>query len=168
MEAISGLSNAVSTGDGSSCLSISRISANYAQSGKATGVCIGTEDDDENFLSITVEDHQQLKQIEDDVADLVLCLDSTSDTLTTFQDMYGQFCQHQHDQRSPRTSDAVAVALREKEKEIAYTRRKAEALLSRIQNTRTLVRSRLAALNSFAIVLIACIDFFFARKAERP
>lgn len=116
------------------------VKANCAQSNKATGVCIRTEGDNGSFVSITVEDHQQLKEIEDDVADVILCLDSTSDTLTTFEETYGQFCQSQNPSRSSHTLDAVAIALREKTKEILYTRRKAEALLLKIQNTRTLVR----------------------------
>lgn len=74
------------------------------------------------------------------MTDLILCLDSTSDTLTTFEEMYERFC-HDSDKSSPtRTLDAIAVALKEKVKEILYTKRKAEALQSKVQNTRTLVR----------------------------
>ncbi|KAF2625280.1 hypothetical protein BU25DRAFT_397208 [Macroventuria anomochaeta] len=120
-------------------------------SDKTTGVCISTEDDDENFVSISVEDHQQLKQIEDDVADLILCLDSTSDTLTTFEEMYDRFCHCQNESRSAYTLDAVAVALKEKVKEILYTRRKAEALLARIQSTRTLISSLLERQSGYNI-----------------
>jgi vacuolar-type H+-ATPase catalytic subunit A/Vma1 len=117
------------------------------QSNKASGVSISIEDSREKFLVITVEDHQQLKQIEDDVADLMLCLDSTSDTLHTFKEMYDQYLDHrehvtrlrQIQSASGQISDAVAVAFREKAKEIQYTRRKAESLLSKIHNTRTLV-----------------------------
>lgn len=105
-------------------------------------MCIDTEDDEENFVSITVEDHQQLKQIEDDVTDLILCLDSTSDTLTTFQEMYERFRYDSNDERSVHALDAIAVALKEKAKEILYTRRKAEALHSKVKNTRRLVRIR--------------------------
>jgi hypothetical protein len=61
--------------------------------------------------------------------------------------MYEQFREHQNlsiqenekPRRSAYGSDAVVFALREKAKEIAYTRKKAEALLSKVQNTRTLV-----------------------------
>lgn len=102
---------------------------------------------EESFISISVEDHQQLKQIEDYVSDLILCLHSTSDTLETLEEMYEQYCQyqrvtehHEKNQRRLMYNDAVAVALAEKAREIAYTRRKAESLLSKVQNTRTLVR----------------------------
>jgi len=102
-------------------------------------VSISTEEDPENFVKITPDDHQELKDIEDRTTDLILCLDSTCDTLTSFQEMYKQFCQRLDDIRSTHTLDAVAVALRDQVKEIQYTRRKVEALLSRIQSTRTLV-----------------------------
>lgn len=85
--------------------------------------------------------------IEDQIADLILCLDSTLDTVSTFLDMYEQV--HVIQAKLPQSdtssqfsaygSDAVVFALKEKEKEVAYTRKKAEALLSKVQNTRTLV-----------------------------
>ncbi|KAJ4394950.1 hypothetical protein N0V91_011165 [Didymella pomorum] len=115
----------------------------FKLSSKATGVCITAEDDGENFVTITVEDHQQLKQIEDDVTDLILCLDSTSDTLTTFAEMYERFRHDSEEARPVHALDAVAVALAEKAKEIRYTKRKAEALQSKVQNTRTLISSLL-------------------------
>jgi hypothetical protein len=108
---------------------------------------IGLEDGEEDFITIEVEDHQQLKLIEDQIADLILCLDSTSDTVSTFLDMYNQFQDVQSTltslneatTRSAYGTDAVVFALKEKLKEVAYTRKKAEALLSKVQNTRTLV-----------------------------
>lgn len=45
---------------------------------------------------------------------------------------------------STRTLDAVATALKDQIKEMQYTRRKVEALLSRIQSTRTLVSQAIA------------------------
>ncbi|OAL48748.1 hypothetical protein IQ07DRAFT_85531 [Pyrenochaeta sp. DS3sAY3a] len=118
------------------------------QSNKAVGISIGDDDLDNQFLSIEVEDHQHLKQIEDQISDLMLCLDSTLDTVSTFEDMYIQFQDHQEDGRSisdgsTRASDAVIVALKEKSKEVSYFRKKAEALLSKVQNTRTLISSLL-------------------------
>lgn len=105
------------------------------------------DDSAKQSLSIDVEDHQDLKQIEDEISDLMLCLDSTLDTVSTFEEMYDHFRTHQDDTESIRGSpsrsvygsDAVVFALREKAKEISYTRKKAEALLSKVQNTRTLV-----------------------------
>ncbi|ORY12266.1 hypothetical protein BCR34DRAFT_624442 [Clohesyomyces aquaticus] len=112
---------------------------------------IGDEDDEDNFMSIDVEDHQQLKHIEDQIADLILCLDSTLDTVTTFMEMYEQFRNYRGSEISVETpsrksaygTDAVIFALKEKTTEIGYTRKKAEALLSKVQNTRTLISSLL-------------------------
>lgn len=100
---------------------------------------ISTEDDDENFVSISVEDHQELKQIEDYVADLLLCLDSTSDTLTTLQEMHLQYRASQSDKQSAHSPDSIAIALKEKIMGVIYIRRKVEALLSKVESTRTLV-----------------------------
>ncbi|KAF1358404.1 hypothetical protein EJ07DRAFT_156999 [Lizonia empirigonia] len=120
------------------------------QSGIASGVSICAENNEDNFVSITVDDHQQLKQIEDYVADLILCLDSTSDTLTTLNGMYEHYCENHHSsnrldrvQHPSAHTDAIAVALAEQAREISYTRRKAESLLSKVQNTRTLISSLL-------------------------
>jgi hypothetical protein len=124
----------------------SLIDANVFQSGKSSGFTL-SGDGHKNLVPITVEDHQQLKEIEDDVADLVLCLDSTLDTLTTFVRMYKDFQAHHRKvqtsdesqaQYSPR-ADSISVSFEEKAQEISYTRKKAESLLSKIQNTRTLV-----------------------------
>lgn len=128
---------------------------NRLQSNKAVGVTIGAEESQYDLFVINVEDHQALKEIEDRIADLILCIDSTSDTVSTFQDMYRQFC---NNQKNPRLSneptidsaygtDAVIFALKEKIKELAYTRKKAEALLSKVQNTRTLVSLQFSSLS---------------------
>jgi Mg2+ and Co2+ transporter CorA len=111
---------------------------------------IGEEEDDD-FISIEVEDHQELKQIEDQTADLILCLDSTLDTVSTFMEMYEHFQTHYASKRSinePLTDsayrfDAVLFALREKRRWIGEYRKKAEVLLSKVQNTRTLISSLL-------------------------
>lgn len=106
---------------------------------------IGDDVSNNQFLSIEVEDHQHLKQIEDQISDLMLCLDSTLDTVSTFEEMYAQFRAHQAGKQRisdgrVNSSDAVVIALREKSKEVSYFRKKSKALLSKVQNTRTLVR----------------------------
>ncbi|KAF2184449.1 hypothetical protein K469DRAFT_709209 [Zopfia rhizophila CBS 207.26] len=126
------------------------------QSNKALGTMVTSEMD---FISLDVEDHQQLKQIEDQIADLMLCLDSTSDTIIALIEMYLQFQDHQKDDpqypNPPRKSafgcDAITFALKEKDKEIAYTRQKAEGLLSKVQNSRSLISSLLERQNGCAL-----------------
>jgi hypothetical protein len=123
------------------------VEAEQQQSMKASGVSINPKNSEENIVAITVEDHQQLKQIEDNVADLILCLDATSDTVATFTEMSAQYLERQEasshedgdESGAPGASTSVLWALQEKAREIAYTRRIAESLLSKIQNTRALV-----------------------------
>lgn len=132
------------------------------------------------MVSIEVEDHQHLKQIEDDISDLLLCLESTLDTVSTFQDMYDQFRVHHDDtdtdkcarQSLAHETDAVIFALREKTKEVAYTRKKAEALLSKVINTRTLVCLTIPCLTLLkyhsSVLMKLSLDFLSVRETERP
>ena len=128
-----------------------QVNAEEKQSMKASGVSISPKSSEENIVAITVEDHQQLKRIEDNVADLILCLDATSDTLAIFMEMCAHYFERreatrQEDQAESGASDpsdSVSRALQDKAREIAYTRRIAESLLSKIQNTRALVSCNL-------------------------
>jgi hypothetical protein len=117
------------------------------QSNKAVGISIRKEEEQRKLLSIEVEDHQKLKEIEDRTADLMLCLDSTSDTIDALEAMYDNFRHQESSVKRPSSgdpirhsgNDAIITALREKAKEVVYTRKKTEVLLSKVQNTRTLV-----------------------------
>jgi hypothetical protein len=106
-------------------------------------VCSDETEDD--FISIEVEDHQELKRIDDQIADLVLCLDSTLDTIATIESMYKLFGDNvghhgtRDAERSAYGPDTVIFALRDQTRHVANTRNKAEALLSKVRNTRTLV-----------------------------
>jgi hypothetical protein len=91
---------------------------------------IGCESGEAEFVTLQVEDHQALKQIEDEIADMLLCLDSTSNSQLENIDISSS---------TPHSFDIIAASLREKTKEVSYTRKKAEALLSKVQNTRSLV-----------------------------
>ncbi|KAJ4294472.1 hypothetical protein N0V90_008163 [Kalmusia sp. IMI 367209] len=118
------------------------------QSDKAAGISIEGLEIEGDIVSIEVEDHQELKLIEDRIADLILCLESTLDTVSTFEEMYEHFCDHsdqgsdmkvEYLHRDVLHADTVARALRDKKKEITYTRKKAETLLLKVQNARALV-----------------------------
>lgn len=125
-------------------LSNYEVFTNLTQSNKANGVVVSTDDDPDNFIEITPDDHLELKQIEDETADLILCLDSTTDTLTSFKERYDHFRQRQSDMRLVNVSDGVSAALKDQVKEIQYTKRKAEALLAKIKSTRALVSTNQA------------------------
>lgn len=111
---------------------------------------IGAENHPEDFVRIDVVDYQSLKNIEDRVSDVALCLDSTLDTIATFVEIHNLLYAHQETvvQREdmvvatePRVDD-ILLTLKEKERHVAFTRKKAVALLRKAQNTRALVRPR--------------------------
>jgi uncharacterized protein YwgA len=149
--------------------------ADIWQSNKALGMVIGCESGETEFVTLQVEDHQALKQIEDEIADMLLCLDSTLDTVSTFLEMYDQISSNSQlesidiSSSTPHSFDIIAASLREKTKEVSYTRKKAEALLSKVQNTRTLVCYHwiLSILRKVCTYLLKnSIDLIFARKAK--
>ncbi|KAF2441712.1 hypothetical protein P171DRAFT_446551 [Karstenula rhodostoma CBS 690.94] len=122
------------------------------QSDKATGVEVESDD---HLVPITFEDHQELKMVEDRVADLILCLDSTLDTVATFEEMYEQFSRQQitasfvgdENRNSAYGIDVVIFGLRRRAREISYRQKQAKVLLKKVQTTRTLISSLLEQKN---------------------
>lgn len=107
-------------------------------------VKIGKEGGSQGFVTIDVKDYQNLKGVEDKLCDVILCLDSTLDTLETFVETEQRLRSHAHETKlSPATKDkdfnTMLHTLKEKQREVVYTRKKAEALLAKAQNTRALV-----------------------------
>ena len=108
---------------------------------------IGKEDQPGYFVTVDLEDYQRLKDIEDRISDVVLCLDSTLDTLKTFMEMHKlHFADRgkselRKDLTTPQTTvvDNLLFVLKEKQREVAYARKKTEGMLSKAQNTRALV-----------------------------
>jgi hypothetical protein len=117
------------------------------QSGSSITVKLGKGDEPQGFVTVSVKDYQNLKAVEDRVSDVVLCLDSTLDTLNTFLeahqrrslDLQGAEQSRPQASDAPKSSDAILYVLKEKQREVTYTRKKAEALLAKTQNTRALV-----------------------------
>ena len=101
----------------------------------------------DDLVPITFDDHQELKMVEDRVADLILCLDSTLDTVTTFEEMYEQFSRQQAIQssvsgdrrNSASGADNIVYGLKRMARDISYTQKQAKVLLEKVQTTRTLV-----------------------------
>ena len=94
---------------------------------------IGKEDDPDRFTTVDMDDYQRLKDIEDRISDAVLCLDSTLDTLKTFLEMHGAYFAAQNTPdsekyehiRNASTVDTVRFVLQEKQREVAFARKKA-------------------------------------------
>jgi hypothetical protein len=104
---------------------------------KAIVMPIGKQDSMGGPYVVSVEDFQNLKMIEDRASDALLCLDSTLDTIVTLAEMH---CQYFGTSATGCVSDAptkshsdsqldVAFALKEKERDVLYARKKVEALL---------------------------------------
>ncbi|CAI6338061.1 unnamed protein product [Periconia digitata] len=133
------------------------------QSNKAVGISVGSDDDSPEFISIDFEDHQEMKVIEDQLAETILFLDSMLDTVTVFRDMYEQFREHHIDasrilgdsRNSSYNTDAVVFGLKEKAREIQHTRKIAVSLLSKVKNTRTLISSLLERAEGYSLQKLA-------------
>ncbi|EAT87761.1 hypothetical protein SNOG_05370 [Parastagonospora nodorum SN15] len=124
----------------------------------STRSIITTIEKDESLrggYAVDVKDYQSLKEIEDQLSDVILCLDATFESINTLTEMYRRhYCGPLQDpERSEYItnrqweSDEMYVALEEKVNEVAYSRKKAEALLMKAQNTRALVSSLLERMN---------------------
>ncbi|EAT87505.2 hypothetical protein SNOG_05114 [Parastagonospora nodorum SN15] len=110
---------------------------------------IGKGDSFEQAYTVDVQDYQSLKEIEDRGSDVLLCLDSTLDTVTTIRERYTSYplARDGLKQEDIRTQDEMLFALEEQRKSIQYSRKKVEALLSKAEHTRALISSLLDRLN---------------------
>lgn len=108
---------------------------------------IGKGDRSEGFGIINVKDYQNLHRTEDNLCDVVLCLEFNLDT----QDAFVESCKHLrislddvHSSSSvslatPKGSGSIFFALKRKRREVVYTRKKAKTILAKARNTRDLV-----------------------------
>ncbi|KAF2848959.1 hypothetical protein T440DRAFT_519540 [Plenodomus tracheiphilus IPT5] len=117
----------------------------------------GTKGTLRDVYEINEKDFQKLKGIEDQTCDALLCLESTLDTVNVLADMYNQCYRPSHKAGASRRSaakgpcigDAIFFSLLEKEKDVAYARKKAETLLAKIRNTRSLISTLLECRNGY-------------------
>ncbi|KAF2872631.1 hypothetical protein BDV95DRAFT_606220 [Massariosphaeria phaeospora] len=104
-----------------------------------------------HLVSVDIEDLQKLKCIEDDIADSILCLKSTSRTISTLLEMHKYYSEHiscdplDKGLQSSYGSgpDAIEFALEECQDEVVHNREMAESLLSKLQSTKSLISSLL-------------------------
>lgn len=108
---------------------------------------VGKEDHPDAFVTVEVDDYQNLKDIEDRILDVQLCLDSTLDTLSTFLDMHVTYLHNASDSSTygdpvPRQGlkkDLISYVLKEKQRDVTLSRRKTETMLAKAQTSRALV-----------------------------
>lgn len=98
-----------------------------------------------NHYRVQAQDYTDLKELEDHVTNVTLCLDSTLDTLTALLNFYQKY--RPGNEGSPHkaasSSDLVSFALQQHQRHVIYSRKKAEALLAKSRNTRKLILSLL-------------------------
>jgi hypothetical protein len=99
-----------------------------------------------HFAAVSVDDHQKLTALEVQLANVLICLDSTSDTIASL--CHISACLLHAQNTSPNRKGflleilerpVVSIAFVKAGREVQYTRKKAEALLAKISNTRELV-----------------------------
>lgn len=93
----------------------------------------------DNFVTVEFKDYQKLKRVEDKVLDALLCLHSTSNTLSTFSTMYNHLFSGTASS-SDTEVDTIALTISAKQREVDCIQKRAESLLSKTRNTRTIVR----------------------------
>lgn len=110
---------------------------------------VASIDEKDSALLLGVEERQKLKEMEDQLIDVLLVLEATRDTIKTLLENYQQYCRdtsHRLEDGFDEGYDPIDCALQERERDIDSNRRKVETLYTKIQGTTNLVRDRLPEL----------------------
>ena len=103
-----------------------------------------------------VDERQIIKDFEDSIVDMLLVLDSTIDTISSLIENYKQFCLDT-DINAVDTNgeefDPVAFALREKYREVMFSRKKIETLQTKVQGMSNLVSKDVTLLHALRILI---------------
>ena len=96
--------------------------------------------------SVDVEERQQLKDLEDQIIDVMTVLESIKDTIMSLLEKYNQ-CRRDFGRKVDGSDDAgfdpVDYALREKQRDVVSNRKKVETLHIKIKSTIELVSRNL-------------------------
>lgn len=100
-----------------------------------------------NFVTVDTEDHKRLTELANELADVLLSLDSTTETITYLHKIPVYLCRYgeaesEHELYESLTANShmTDLAFDKATGQVQYLRKKTEALLSKVQNTRELVR----------------------------
>lgn len=91
-----------------------------------------------------MEERQGLKDLEDQLIDVLQALDTTSDTIRSLLEQCEQFHSDTKDMSQGVGSESynhIEYALREKQRDVQSSRRKVESLHDKVQGTTNLVSS---------------------------
>lgn len=92
---------------------------------------------------LDIQESQLLKDLEDQIIDVLLVLDSTADTISSVAEMYKQFCRNSlaiSQDVNDDEFDLISFSLQEKQRDTIQNRKKVETLQAKIQGTANLVR----------------------------
>ena len=95
----------------------------------------------EGGITLEVNSCQQLKDLEDQIIDVLLILDSTYDTTVALTRNYEQFCSSTNNSSGDlgKSLDSIQLALQEKQKDIELLRWKMKALQKKVDGAISLV-----------------------------
>ncbi|MCJ1263928.1 hypothetical protein MMC22_003798 [Lobaria immixta] len=121
-------------------------------------VLVASVDEKDVVQLLDFKERQLLKDIEDQIIDILLVLDSTSDTISSVAEMYKQFCQGSskiYEDLNDDEFDLISFSLQEKQRDVVQNRKKIETLHAKIQGTATLLSSLLDLGNGSSIKQLA-------------
>ena len=97
----------------------------------------------QKLIIVQVEERQQLKELEDQILDVILVLDSTDDTIVSLIENYRRFrqdpCVCMWEEPGDVESDAMIVAFQEKQRDVYSSKKKVQTLHAKLKSTIELV-----------------------------
>ncbi|MCJ1394648.1 hypothetical protein MMC18_007528 [Xylographa bjoerkii] len=108
-------------------------------------VLVADIEDTGQGLPLEVKTRQQLKDLEDQIIDVLLILDSTHDTVVAFIDKYEQFCHIANNSfiDIDESLDSIKLALHEKQREVKLLTRKMKAMHKKVEGATSLLSNLL-------------------------
>lgn len=103
---------------------------------------VNEEDEDDPPRVVHIEERQRLKDLEDQVIDVISVLHSTNDTIHSLLEKYEYFCCDvvgEDRMTDDRRRDHIDIALRERQKDVVLNLKKLQALHTKIRSTTKLV-----------------------------
>lgn len=97
--------------------------------------------DAQKLITVQVEERQCLKDLEDQILDVILVLDSTNDTIVYLAENYRRFRQDPCEWEEPHDGgyDAIDFAFQEKLRDVSSSKKKVQTLHAKLKSTIDLV-----------------------------
>ena len=108
--------------------------------------------DKDQFQGLDIEERQVLKDLEDEIIDVLSVLDSTADTISSLAEMYKQFCRNSlaiSQDVDDDEIDLISLSLQEKQRDIIQNQKRVKTLQAKIRGTANLVRFRFCLVLNF-------------------